>query len=632
MTIGDTYTLSPTTVNSFHATFDRRRDNRGSAANLFSPNDLGVNMFQNQPNYIQLTISNYFNVGCGTCALAYFDINTFQISDDITLIRGKHQLAFGIDGRKNQFNSTNNQQANGQITFNGNTTGDALADLMIGRMSNFTDGNALSDYLRQTVFAAYAQDTFRVTQHLTLNFGLRWEPSLPAYDKYGRGNQFSFDAFNAGVHSTKYPNAPAGLLFDTDAGNTHGKAFTASHWATFSPRIGLVWDPNGDGKQTVRAAFGLINDTTELFYPERWTTNPPYASSISVTNPTSPFSNPWRDYPGGNPFPGAGIFPIGGVYVSVPPDVKPTYMMQWNLSYQRQLSKDWLATINYLGNKTTHVLAGNDINPSLYIPGSTASTANRRITYLLNPAQGQYYSGIVQTDDGNNAHYNGLLVSLNHRFANHFTWLVNYTWSHCISSYDFVGELAGQNYQNPFNRAAERGSCGFDRRNIFNTSMVAESPGLGSGIAKQITKSWQVSPIISIYNGQPFTPTDGGTDISLSGQGNDRPDVVVAGNIYNRTTASWFNQAAFARQATGTFGNAGRFSLVSPGSINWDMAISREFQMRERWRLQVRADFFNIMNHANWNSPTNSITSGTFGQITAFSSPRIIQMSMKLYF
>ena len=120
-------------------------------------------MYDNLPNYIQLTISNYFNVACGTCAPGYFNVNNFQVSDDYTWIHGRHQFAFGIDARKEQFNSTNNQQANGQITFNGNTTGDALADLMIGRMSSFVDGNALSDYMRQTVFAAYAQDNLRLT-------------------------------------------------------------------------------------------------------------------------------------------------------------------------------------------------------------------------------------------------------------------------------------------------------------------------------------------------------------------------------------------------------------------------------------------------------------------------------------
>src|SRR5205807_1547357 len=121
--------------------------------------------------------------------------------------------------------------------------------------SQFVAGNALSDYMRQTVVAVYAQDAFKVSRNLTLNFGVRWEPSLPAYDKYGRGNQFSYANYIAGVHSQKYPNAPAGLLFDTDPGNTHGKAFTASHWLATSPRFGVVWDPRGDGKSTIRASF-----------------------------------------------------------------------------------------------------------------------------------------------------------------------------------------------------------------------------------------------------------------------------------------------------------------------------------------------------------------------------------------
>ncbi|HYL76267.1 MAG TPA: TonB-dependent receptor [Bryobacteraceae bacterium] len=634
-TIGDTYAFSPTKLNSFHATFDRRADNRGSAANLFGPHDLGINMFQNIPDYIQITVSNYFNVACGTCAPGYFNVNNYQLSDDFTLIKGRHQFGFGFDFRKEQFNSTNNQQSNGQITFNGNTTGDALADLLIGRMSSFVDGNALSDYMRQTVFAFYAQDTFKVSPRLTLNLGLRWEPELPADDKQNRGNQFSLPAYLAGIHTVdpRYPAAPAGLLFFDDPLNTHGAQFTKNHWLTFSPRIGLVWDPAGDGKQTIRSAFALIHDSMELFYPERWTTNPPYASSVTLTNPTAPFSDPWRGFPGGNPFPGAAIFPVGGTYVSIPPDVHATYMMQWNLSYQRQFGKDWLATINYLGNRTDHILGAREINPAIFGPGATTSnTAARRFLTLLNPAQGALYSSIVQTDDGNNGNYNGLLLSLNHRFASHFTMLANYTWSHAISTYDFGGELAGNNYQNPNNRAAERGSANFDRRHIFNVSIVAESPGIGSGFAKKLTADWQIAPIINAYSGQPMSPTDGGTDISLTAVGADRPNVVVAGSVYQRTQASWFTQTAFQKQASGTYGNAGRDSITVPGSFFFDVALSREFHMRERYRLQIRSDFFNILNHPNWNAPAMSITSGNFGQITTFSTPRIIQMSMKFFF
>ncbi len=634
-TIGDTYVISPAAVNSFHASFDRRRDNRGLPSNVFSPKDLGINMYDAVPNFFQLSVNNYFSIGCGTCALAYFNVNTYQLSDDFTLMRGRHQMQFGVDARRDQFNSTNNYVDNGSFTFNGSITGDPLADLLTGRIYQFADSNPLSDYLRQTVLGIYAQDAFHATSHLTINFGLRWEPYTPAYDRYGRGGQFNQTLFNQNWHSSVYPNAPAGLVFAGDSVNKYGKAFTQSDWMASSPRFGLVWDPKGDGKQTIRTSFSLMHDTPELFYPERWTTNPPYASAITLTNPGSTLSNPWSTYPGGNPFPGAALFPIDGTYVTIPPNVKPTYEMLWNLSYQRQISTNWMVSANYLGNVTRHIWGAQDINPGVYIPGSKASVDQRRLLYLQNPALGQYYSSITQTDDGANAQYNGLLLSVNRRFSNHFSALANYTWSHCISNFDFTGELAGPVYQNSFNRnEGERSACAFDERHIFNLSGVALTGGLGGGLLNTMTKNWQFSPIVSLISGVPLTLTDGGKDISGTGDGNDRPNMVLPYSPYPAQQAlnEWFNPAAFAIQPAGTFGNLGRLALRAPGTVSFDMSIARRFPFHERYNLEARGDFFNIMNHANWGSPTTSITSGTFGQILSFGSPRIIQVAMKLYF
>jgi hypothetical protein len=648
ITIGDTYTVGASSVNSFHATFDRRRDNRSSASSLFSPADLGVNMFINAPNYTQLTVSNYsgggFNVGCGTCALANFDINTYQVADDYSIIRGKHQIGFGFDGRKDQFNSYNYQQANGQFTFNGGTTGDGLADLLVGRFSGLTDGNVISDYLRQTVIAAYVQDAFHATPHFTVNIGVRWEPSVPAYDKYGRGNQFSWPLFEQGWHSSVYPNAPAGLIFTGDAAqNPYGKALTAAHWATFSPRLGMVWDPKGDGKQTLRASFNLMHDTTELFYPERWTTNSPYVSSITLTS--GQFSNPFASYTlngkTGDPFPGAAVFPTQGTYISVPPNLPVTSVMMWNLSYQRQIGSNWVLKANYMGNAGRHIWGSIDVNYSVPIAGATTSnTNNRRLTYLANPTLGQYYGDIQQTDPGANSEYHGLFLSIEHQFAGHFTLLSNYGWSHCVSSWDFAGELAGTVYQNPTNRAeGERGNCGYDHRQVFNTTLVAVSPGFGGRVAMLLTKNWQVSPIISLFTGNPIQLTDGGKDISLSGQLLDRPQVIAPDQVHTVPQGDppyWFNPAAFAVQAAGTFGNLGRNAVYGPGQINLDMALSRRFAMGERVKLDFRADFFNFLNHANWNNPGLSNQSSTFGEVTTFyqssNTPRIIQMALKLYF
>ncbi len=442
-TFGDTYSFSPNSVNSFHLTFNRRRDNRGDAPNLFSPVSVGVNMFNLLPNFIQLGITNYFSIGCGTCAPGHFNTNTYQLSDDYTLIKGKHQFGFGVDLRKLQLNIINNQQSNGQFTFGGAYSGDNLADFLLGRISSFTDGNPNPNTLRQTVFSAYAQDTWHVAPHVTINLGIRWEPTTEPYDEFNRGNQFSQAAFNAGTHSTVYPNAPAGLLFAGDTLDTNGKYFARQHYLSTSPRVGIVWDPMGDGKTTIRSGFALMHDTTELFFPERLTTNPPYAS---VDYPDQHFvlESLQQAILAGNPFPGAAIFPVGGTYVSIPPNVHPTYVMHWNLSFQHQFGKDWLTTVNYIGNKGTHILGSYDVDPAVYIPGSSASTNNRRVLYLQNPAQGQYYSDIQVADDGGVSHYNGLVSSLQHRFAQHFTLLSNFTWSHCTSDVtDFTGELAG---------------------------------------------------------------------------------------------------------------------------------------------------------------------------------------------
>ncbi|HTS28565.1 MAG TPA: carboxypeptidase regulatory-like domain-containing protein [Bryobacteraceae bacterium] len=655
VTIGDTYTVTPTMVNSFHATFNRRADNRGSAPNLFGPQALGIQNFaDNMPdNYMQITVSNYFNVACGTCAPGYFNVNTYQLSDDYQINKGKHQIAFGIDGRKLQFNSLNNQQSNGQWSFTGSTTantGDSLADLELGKLAGLTDGNALSDYMRQTVFAAYGQDTIRVTSHLTVNLGVRWEPYVPTIDKQCRGNQFLLSEYLAGFHSTQYPAAPAGLLFGHDAPNANGCHFADSHWADFSPRLGIVLDPKGDGKQTIRAAFGMLHDNLELFYPERWTTNPPYASSIALGTNAGPFSNPYLGYVSptgvpGDPFPGAAIFPGQGTYVTIPPHVPVEYILQWNLSYQRQIGKDWLATATYIGNRSNHIPGQHDINVPQ--PSPTATTSNepaRRTLTLLNAAQGAFYSAIDETDPGGTATYHALLLKLEHRFANHFTWLANYTQSHCISTVDFGSELAGNSYQNPANRNAEKGDCNFDRRHIFNTSLVAISPGFGTGFARTLSRDWQVAPIITFQSGQPFSVTDG-TDVGLTGDGSDRPNVVAGVNSLPRQLNSWFNPAAFAGscalaayaanpacQTPGTFGNAGRDIFEGPGSIQWDMSLSRVFRFKETRSVEVRSDFFNFMNHANWNSPSAAVNSATFGQITGFGGPRLIQLSMKVLF
>ena len=181
------------------------------------------------------------------------------------------------------------------------------------------------------------------------------------------------------------------------------KAFTHDKFTNFAPRLGIVFDPKGDGKQTIRVGGAILYDSGMVWFAQRLMSNPPYVNEIDLTT-AGPFDDPWAGYPGGNPFPGAVpppsdvAFPTQAFYAGLLPNLKSTYMSNWNVSYQRQFANNWLATVSYMGNKTSHLWLTDDINPAVYIPGtcggkpcsSTANTAQRRTLYLGNPSEGQY--------------------------------------------------------------------------------------------------------------------------------------------------------------------------------------------------------------------------------------------------
>jgi len=645
ITLGDTYTLNPSTVNSFHATFSRRRDDRGPNAQDIDPTKLGVKIHPYTPsNFLQLTTTNYFTVGCGTCGPGWFNSNVYQVADDFDLMRGKHQIAFGVDFVRTQANLSSYHNGDGGFTFSGagvTSTGDAMVDFELGILgaSGFTYSKAQEQGLRASIPGLYVQDTYRLNPRVTLNAGLRWEPMLFPGDIFGRGSVFSMAAYLAGQKTSVFSNAPAGSFYYGDPGVN--KSFTNNKWTNFAPRFGLVWNPRGDGKQTIRLGGALLYDTQQQYYSERVMTNPPFVDDISVPNP-GPFDDPWRGYPGGDPFPIPSPppsnvpFPTAAAYVVLPPHPKTEYMVQWNLTYQRQLSGDWLATVSYIGNKTIHAWLALDLNYAVYIPGasSTANTAQRRVLSLLNPTQGQYYNTLITTDDGATTNYNGLLLSVQHRFSNHFTMLTNYTWSHCLNEGDFNGDIAGSYYQNPTDRNADRGNCNYDFRQIFNTSIVAESPFTGKSVTARVFGKWQVSPSVRLLTGPPLTITTG-KDNSLSGENHDRVNPVSGVSPYNSTWGpqlQYFNPSAFVNNPTGTFGTLGRAVVRGPGNIGVNASLIRYFQLAEHYRLEARFEAFNAINHTNFNSPGVSFAAATFGRITSAADPRILQFAMKLHF
>ena len=673
-TIGDNYMFGPGTLNSFHFTFNRRRDDRGPTNIPINPTLLGVNMYSAVPNFLLFAVTGGFSTFCGTCAPGHFNVNAFQVADDVDVIRGRHQMAFGFNLVRVQNNTISGFQENGNFTFNGSRTGIGLADFMLGVPNDFSQTNATPDDLRQWIMSFYAQDTFRISSRFTLNFGVRWEPTFSDPDKYGRGTSFSMAGFLAGQRSTVYPNAPAGLFFKGDPGIPD--AMWNGHMANFAPRLGVVWNPHGDGRDTLRIGGGILYDVTETWFNERETTNAPIGTNIDTPNPVGGLSNPWQGYPGGNPFPqnGKAFFPTAGVYVNMPVNPNPTYVANWNVTYQRQLPGSWLASISYLGNKTTHLWSNNgEVNPAVYIPGNcaagqygltapgpcstTGNTNARRVLSLLNPTLGAGYASVNTMDDGAVAHYNGLLLSLQHRFANNFTFNANYTDSYCISDTDFGAALATPANSRPFNRHADWGPCVFDTRHNFNTSLVATSSVKGSSKwINRLLSDWQAAPLIHAASGQPLNIVDG-KDNSLTLLNNDRPNQVLAdyratNPICNNGTTpcvQFLNRAAFVVTDPGTFGNLGHNALRGPGTVTVDMALSRIFRLTERFSVQARADAFNLFNHANFvgaispagtvssyttfgNTSAGSLAASTFGRAQAAFDPRIIQFALKLFF
>ena len=555
------------------------------------------------------------------------------------MVRGAHQIAFGGNYIHTQLNVVSYLNSSGNYTFNGQNTGLGLADFMIGRPSNFQQASPSTVYNRQHYIGAYLQDTWKANSRLTVNAGVRWEPFLPTYSKNSYISHFNAKLFSQGVRSTVYKNAPAGLMFPGDPGYP-GKKMGFARLGHFAPRLGVVWDPKGDGRMTIRAAYGTFFDLPNMFFFYAISAqNPPFGNVIARPNPANGFLNPWEGYPGGNPFPLTvtrdATFPLAAGYNSIPLNHTSTYTNQWNLSVQRQVGDDWLVAANYVGNNVIHMWTGNQVNPSVYIPGaSTTANANqRRVLYLQNPAQGQYYGAINQLDDGGTAVYHGMLLSVQRRRSRGMTVQGNYTLSHCIGDLPNV-ELGvqGPNYSMSNNRRADRGNCAQDRRHLFNLSTVVETPQFSGSVARTVLSGWQVSAIVRLQSGGFFSAATG-LDNALTTGANQRANQLLADPYASdKTVDRWINPAAFQQPATGTIGNAGINALLGPGRMTIDAGLTRSFQIREGQTLQFRVEAFNLPNHLNPNNPVSALNNPNFGRILSAADPRLLQAALKFAF
>ncbi|HSR06155.1 MAG TPA: TonB-dependent receptor [Bryobacteraceae bacterium] len=685
LALGETYVFSPNVVSSVRLGANRAEIPK-IIDNFATWPQLLVNAPYNPAPAPRISVTgNGFAIGSGNSIINHDmtgpDPNLVW---DISWVKGNHQIGFGASYLRTLINYVSGINATGLPTFNGSITGLPMADFMVGQAAAWTQGNISYFYNRQNYIGMYVQDSWRVTSRLTLNYGVRWEPFLPITSKQGLFMRFDQSLFNEGVRSIVHVNAPPGVVFPGDSQWTTGNSIAQNRWNEFVPRFGLAWDPTGSGKMTIRAAFGSYTDRSGLYALSSFGQDPPIGNVVTVNNVN--LSNPWANYPGGNPLPIALSktmpFPNFGAYITYPQDWKPVWVNQWNFSIQRQLGKDWLVTANYLGNNTFHLVTADELNPAVFMGtgaciingvhfancGTTATNNQRRPLNFQDPSHGLF--GIVsQGSPSGTGSYNSLFLSAQKRLSQGTTILANYTYSHCISD-EWNGQPGnvGTSSVTPNNRRADRSNCApnlisSDQRHLFNLSVVAQTPRFANRALRIVASDWQVSPILKLRSAQYFTVVLG-TDVALNGEGNQRPNLISGANVYASSQSckpapciQWLNSApggagvkgAFATPAVGSLGNLGIGNLAGPGVFQLDLALSRMFVVHEGQTLQLRTDVFNLPNHLNPGVPgygnagggSSALNAGNFGQITSDISGtsglsagdyRVIQVALKFVF
>ena len=639
VSLGHDYVLTPSLISATRFALAKSRIHRSQGAELDTWTSLGSNVWSAATDpglrFFSLNVTNGFP---GAGFPGQFESTTYQLSEDFDWIRDAHQVSFGAAWIRPGLDVIGPFQANGIFTFNGSRAGGGrlgLADMMLGLPSQFRQGGNQLVQQEMNYVGVYAQDVWRVNDRVTMNAGVRWEPYLAPHDNYGFYSRFNLDRFTAGRRSSVFTNAPAGLMFEGDEGFPKNSN-TFNKLAQFAPRFGIVWDPSGDNVQTIRAAAGIYYDSPKLWQYGRHPLNAPFGNTVEVTNPAS-FANPWATYAGGNPFPTpmpppSDIrFPLAGTYVTMPFDLDPMEVRQWNVSYQRQFATSWMASVTYLGNRTSNTWIGRELNPAVYTPTATqANLESRRLLTLINPDQGRFYS-TIQEAFGGTGRYDGVVLSLQRRLSNGWTMNTNLTLSECVNDGEPGVDITNV-FPDPDDPSTNEGPCDADRPYILNSSWVYQTPGIGRAFARRLTGDWQLGAVFQARSGSPLTPTTTGNR-SLTGLGNQRPIVVGDPDLDDRTITRWFNTDAFAGNPAGSWGDTPRGFLRGPAYWNVDLAISRVFRLGGQSQIEVRAEAFNLTNRVHLGNPNVTFGSADFGRITATQADaRVMQFAVKYGF
>jgi len=647
-TLGDTLVFGNNMVNSLRLAFNRTSINRGSPP-FFDPLDLGVRNFHTyRDGEMVLAVTGGFNISAATSTTGIFWTNSFQGADDVTLVRGRHQMGFGVNLAYWKSSQTSHARSGGSFMFNGQTTGRGLADLLVGALGSVEHGVPNLLVMDMVYAGLYAQDAWRMGDRVTLNYGVRWEPFLGQQMLYGGATNFNHDEFLKGTKSTVFLNAPAGMTYPGDSGFPEGKSGYNRRWLDVSPRVGLAWDVRGDGRLAFRSSYGLTYDFPSGDFMNINASAPPWGNRSLIT--TTTFDDPYAAV-GGNPHPIATnantVFPAFGAFGVMDPNIEPPRVQSWNVTLEKQLWDNWSVTANYLGRYSDHLWAEVGLNPGVFlglgpcvINGvshtvcSTTANLNQRRTFSLENPRGAGALGFV--DQHNSVGwqtYQGLRLTVTRRAASGLSISGNYTLSNCVGTAT-PGSFAqiASGYTNPADPDMDKGHCDQDRTQLANATAGYMIPALSNRVLNAVASNWRLSGILSARSGQWLNIITG-VDNALNGQIGQRPNL-LSDEVYGaKTLTSYLNRAAFASPAPGTFGDLEYRAVEGPGYWDINLAVSRLINFGGTQSLELRLESFNLTNNFNWGLPALNLNQAQFGRITTNGgTPRIMQFGIKYAF
>jgi hypothetical protein len=632
LALNDIYSFSPTVL--FNTWFGWSAQTGGSLSGApFGFPDAGIQIAAPTPPEISMSVNGYFS--SNTNHLGVFNRGDYTFREDVTVQRGRHEIHIGGEAVRISNTLVNTFLMAGSFTFGGQISGSNLSDFILGDASNFNQGGGEYKNLEGVLWSLYAQDNIRVTQKLKVEVGLRWDPYFPYTEQKGRVVCYVPGTTSP---STRFPNAPLGMLFGGDPGCPKGGSLTDG--LNIGPRLGFAYDL---GHHTVfRGGGGIYYSPIGNHDSNGMVDTAPFSPQFNYTGVVN-FANPYSSIGIPNPFPAqyAGNPPSQNAQFTLPVSIYGTLqhnwhmpeVATWNLNLEHQFGQSWVGRIAYAGNKGTYLASGvlgfNEQNPANYQPGNSteANTQQRRI----NPLFGSV--GLFSSD--NNSHYESLRLNLEKRFSKGFTILANYTHSKVL---DDLSASGANGRTDPFNRRFDYGISNDDVPNVINFSGVWQIPNAPlHGLANKLANGWELTAITNWRSGFPYSVFSN-ADNSFSGIFSDRADYVGgpasldSGRSHGQLIQEYFNLAAFAPNAIGTFGTSGKNILRGPRFFDTDLGLLKDFAIVERMKIQFRAEFFNAFNNVNFGQPQNYLGSSSTGQITSAGNPRVLQFALKLTF